>query len=82
MKKNKVILILFIIACLIIVLKQGIGALVSVLCSITIMGALIVAPFWLIAFIIGCSCVGFKEAIKELNPIVMVKEVFFEDWED
>lgn len=77
--KRVCLVLLFIICCIGILTGHGLRALACVLLLLAGLIVIFVFPMWLVTFIIMCVSNGIKYAWKELNPITVTKECFFDN---
>lgn len=82
MTKKKFVLTLMLICFMVIAIKQGLKTVLMVIFAVTVAGTAVIAPLWLVAFIIALVVdKNFKKALEELNPLRMIKECIIDsEW--
>lgn len=76
-KESKTILPLFLIIFVMILLTSGLKKGLIAVSAFLFCGATMIAPIWLIAFIIACILFGsIREAWIEMNPLALIKELW------
>lgn len=77
-KESKTILPLFLIIFVMILLTSGLKKGLIAVSAFLFCGATMIASIWLIAFIIACILFGsIREAWIEMNPLALIKELWF-----
>lgn len=77
-KESKTILLIFLIVFAMILLTSGFTKGLIAVSAILFCGVSAITAIWLISFLVSCIILGsVKEAWIELNPVAMVKELFF-----
>ena len=77
-KESKTILPLFLIIFVMILLTSGLKKGLIAVSAFLFCGATMIASIWLIAFIIACILFSsIREAWIEMNPLALIKELWF-----